>query len=198
MRGHTECRPVSICLFQRRRGRLRQCCGRLKSRHRGRITRTHMRTSCKRLASARTVVMHSPPQGHTPHAERHTQKQRDMQMQTQAGARIAMPYSDGDHLAIHPICLFVSVYLSGWLAGSLFLSLSHPPSLLLSLSPLSLSLSTHARTNTHTIFQLNRAAGTHLTSSDEVQGAQRERHPHPLDIAPTNVLDSPQRPCTPW
>ena len=148
MRGHTECRPVSICLFQRRRGRLRQCCGRLKSRHRGRITRTHMRTSCKRLASARTVVMHSPPQGHTPHAERHTQKQRDMQMQTQAGARIAMPYSDGDHLAIHPICLFVSVYLSGWLAGSLFLSLSHPPSLLLSLSPFSLSF--YARTHKHT------------------------------------------------
>ena len=148
MRGHTECRPVSICLFQRRRGRLRQCCGRLKSRHRGRITRTHMRTSCKRLASARTVVMHSPPQAHTPHAERHTQKQRDMQMQTQAGARIAMPYSDGDNLAIHPICLFLSICQAGWLALSF--SLSHPPSLLLSLSPLSLSLflRTHAQTHT--------------------------------------------------
>ena len=109
-------------------------------------------------------------------------------------------------VSIYPVSPIFFLSLSGWLAGSLFraraLSLSLPLSpLSISFSPLSLSLSlsAHAHTHTHTQYSnSNRATGTHLTSSDEAQGLKRERHPHPLDIAPTNVLDSPQRPCTPW
>ena len=147
---------MSICLFQRRRGRLRQCCGRLKCRHIGKITRTNMRTSCKRLALARTVVMHSPAPAHTPHSDRDTQKQRQANTHTSR-----CPYCNALFRRcpfIQFLLFFFSLCQAGWLALSsaralsLSLSLSLPSQ---SLSLLSLSLSlflrTHTRTRTHNI-----------------------------------------------